>query len=54
MGMLLRRHHKKQAQEVRKPLDLSLKELKVLAKEKKLEGYSTMTKEELKEALDAL
>lgn len=52
MGMLLRRHREKQTGQ--NLSELTTKELQALAKEKQIKGYSTMTKEELMEALNAL
>ena len=54
MGMLLRRYYKqvKLAKEPEVALkEKSLKELKAEAKDKGIEGYSRMSKEELEEAL---
>ena len=50
--MLLRRYHKKQIKVKNNLDDLTVKELKELAKDKELEGYSTMKKEELIKALE--
>lgn len=56
MGMLLRRHYppKKTAEvEATDSLsDLNVKELKELAKQRGIEGYSTLTKQELLEVLN--
>ncbi|HFI0700762.1 Rho termination factor N-terminal domain-containing protein [Streptococcus suis] len=52
MGMLLRRHREEQTE--RNLSEMTTKELQALAKEKQIKGYTTMTKEELKEALNAL
>ena len=49
MGMMLRRHHhKKPAEtEVVNYRHLTVKELKDIAKERNIEGYSTLNKEDL-------
>nr|DAV14617.1 MAG TPA: transcription termination factor Rho [Caudoviricetes sp.] len=56
MGMLLRRHYppKKTAEveETDSLSDLNVKELKELAKQRGIEGYSTLTKQELLEVLN--
>lgn len=56
MGMLLRRHYppKKTAEveETDNLSDLNVKELKELAKQRGIEGYSTLTKQELLEVLN--
>lgn len=56
MGLLLRRHYspKKTAEveETDSLLDLNVKELKELAKQRGIEGYSTLTKQELLEVLN--
>lgn len=56
MGMLLRRHYptKKTAEveEADSLSDLNVKELKELAKQRGIEGYSTLTKQELLEVLN--
>lgn len=58
--MLLRRHHKKKSRKKMKPehklkIDyhaLTVRELKELAKNKGIEGYSTMVKSELIKAIE--
>lgn len=56
MGMLLRRHYppKKtvKVEEADSLSDLNVKELKELAKQRGIEGYSTLTKQELLEVLN--
>jgi len=56
MGMLLRRHYppKKtvEVEEADSLSDLNVKELKELAKQRGIEGYSTLTKQELLEVLN--
>lgn len=50
MGMMLRRHHHKknpEKQEVVNYSDLTVKELKDIAKDRNIEGYSTLNKEDL-------
>lgn len=46
MGMMLRRHHPKKPAEVNYS-DLTVKELKDIAKDRNIEGYSTLNKEDL-------
>lgn len=55
MGMMLRRyHHKKnpEKQEVVNYNDLTVKELKDVARDRNIEGYSTLNKEELVSVLE--
>ncbi len=54
MGMMLRRHHpKKPAEsEVIDYSDLTVKELKDIAKDRNIEGYSTLNKEDLISVLE--
>lgn len=56
MGMLLRRHYppKKtvEVEEADSLSDLNVKELKELAKQRGIEGYSALTKQELLEVLN--
>ena len=54
MGMMLRRYHPKKPAEVEvvNYSDLTVKELKDIAKDRNIEGYSTLNKEELIAALE--
>lgn len=53
MGMMLRRHHPKPAEtEAISYSNLTVKDLKDIAKERNIEGYSTLNKEELIAALE--
>lgn len=61
MGLLLRRHYPpkksvevetKEVEETDSLSDLNVKELKELAKQRGIEGYSTLTKQELLEVLN--
>ena len=54
MGMLLRRHYpqKPVETEVVNYNDLTVKELRDIAKERNIEGYSTLSKEELVAVLE--
>ena len=49
MGMMLRRHHPKKPAETEtiNYSELTVKELKDIARERNIEGYSTLNKEEL-------
>ena len=49
MGMLLRRHYPEVVNETEVVTynDLTVKELRDIAKEREIEGYSTLSKEEL-------
>lgn len=58
MGLLLKRHHSpkktvevKEVEETDNLSDLNVKELKELAKQRGIEGYSTLTKQDLLEVL---
>ena len=52
MGMMLRRYHPKKPAETISYSDLTVKDLKDTAKERNIEGYSTLNKEELIAALE--
>lgn len=55
MGMMLRRHHPKKPVEIQEVVnysDLTVKELKDVAKDRNIEGYSTLNKEELISVLE--
>lgn len=49
MGMMLRRHHPKKPAEIEvvNYSELTVKELRDIAKDRNIEGYSTFSKEEL-------
>ena len=54
MGMMLRRHYPKKPAEVEaiNYSDLTVKELKDIAKDHNIEGYSTLNKEDLISVLE--
>lgn len=55
MGMMLHRHHQNKKQKVEKVVnygDFTVKELKDIAKDRNIDGYSTMNKEELVSVLE--
>lgn len=61
MGMLLRRHYPskkpvevemKEVKETDNLSDLNVKELKKIAKQRDIDGYNTLTKQELLEVLN--
>ena len=54
MGMMLRRHHPKKPAEVEviNYSDLTVKDLKDIAKERNIGGYSTLNKENLVAVLE--
>ena len=56
MGMMLRRHHPKKPAETEaiNYSDLTVKDLKDIAKERNIEGYSTLNKEELIAVLEGI
>lgn len=55
MGMMLRRHHQNKEQKVEGVVnygDFTVKELKDIAKDRGIDGYSTLNKEELVSVLE--
>lgn len=55
MGMMLRRHHQNKEQKVEEVInygDFTVKELKDIARDRNIEGYSTLNKEELVSVLE--
>lgn len=55
MGMMLRRHHQNKEQKVEEVVnydDFTVKELKDIARDRNIEGYSTLNKEELVSVLE--